>query len=113
MNRKIKIRITLLLATSWISVFNVFPVSAEETLGGDYGDQVAVKLERGVRNTAGGWVELPLAIKKEIQRQGWFQGPWRGLGLGLGRSLVRTGVGALETATFFYPTQPLIKEVKD
>jgi putative exosortase-associated protein (TIGR04073 family) len=61
------------------------------------------KLGRGVANTLTGWVELPKNIYDTSVEQNAFSGMTLGLAKGAGMSLVRTGAGIYEIATFPFP----------
>ena len=61
------------------------------------------KLGRGVANTLTGWVELPKNIYNTSVQDNAFAGLTLGLAKGAGMSLVRTGAGIYEIATFPFP----------
>ena len=61
------------------------------------------KLGRGVANTLTGWVELPKNIYNVSVQDNAFSGMTLGLAKGAGMSLVRTGAGIYEIATFPFP----------
>ena len=61
------------------------------------------KLGRGVANTLTGWVELPKNIYNTSVEDNAFTGMTLGLAKGAGMSLVRTGAGIYEIATFPFP----------
>ena len=61
------------------------------------------KLGRGVANTLTGWVELPKNIYNTSVQDNAFTGMTLGLAKGAGMSLVRTGAGIYEIATFPFP----------
>ena len=58
------------------------------------------KLGRGVANTLTGWVELPKNIYNTSVEDNAFAGMTLGLAKGAGMTLVRTGAGIYEIATF-------------
>lgn len=64
---------------------------------------MANKLARGITNVATGWLEFPKQIyityKEDGPVNGILIGPLRGIGM----TLVRTGSGAGEAATFMVP----------
>ncbi|MBI3324345.1 MAG: exosortase system-associated protein, TIGR04073 family [Candidatus Omnitrophica bacterium] len=62
-----------------------------------------VKLGRGVGNALMGWLEFPLNIQKYYAPSDAATTLFTGMGIGLVKSLVRTGVGLYETVTFFLP----------
>ena len=61
------------------------------------------KLGRGVANTLTGWVELPKSIYNTSKENNAFAGMTLGLAKGAGLSIVRTGAGIFEVATFPFP----------
>ena len=61
------------------------------------------KLGRGVANTLTGWVELPKNIYNTSVEDNAFAGMTLGLAKGAGMTLVRTGTGLYEIATFPFP----------
>lgn len=61
------------------------------------------KLGRGVANTLTGWVELPKNIYSTSVEDNAFAGMTLGLAKGAGMSIVRTGAGIYEIATFPFP----------
>ena len=60
----------------------------------------AKKLGRGVVNILTGWVELPKNIYQTSAESNPFAGITVGLVKGLGMTVVRTGAGIYDTATF-------------
>ena len=65
-----------------------------------FADDPFTKLGRGVANTLTGWVELPKNIYSTSVEQNAFSGMTLGLAKGAGMTLVRTGAGIYEIATF-------------
>ena len=61
------------------------------------------KLGRGVANTLTGWVEIPKNIYKTSVDENAFAGVTLGLAKGAGMTIVRTGAGIYEIATFPFP----------
>ncbi len=61
------------------------------------------KLGRGVANTLTGWVEIPKNIYDTSVEDNAFAGMTLGLAKGAGMTLVRTGAGIYEIATFPFP----------
>ncbi len=61
------------------------------------------KLGRGVSNFLGGWLEIPLGIHKRYATSDTAGSLFTGTAVGAFKGLVRTGVGAYETVTFFLP----------
>ncbi|MCX5715866.1 MAG: exosortase system-associated protein, TIGR04073 family [Candidatus Omnitrophica bacterium] len=69
----------------------------------------AKKLGRGLVNILTGWVELPKNIYDTSVQSNPLAGITIGLAKGLGMTIVRTGAGVYDTATFPFP---LPKEYK-
>ena len=61
------------------------------------------KLGRGVANTLTGWVELPKNIYSTSVEKNALAGMTLGLAKGAGMTIVRTGAGIYEIATFPFP----------
>lgn len=61
------------------------------------------KLGRGLVNILTGWVELPKNIYKATTEDNLFAGLTIGLAKGIGMTVVRTGAGVYDTATFPFP----------
>ncbi len=61
------------------------------------------KLGRGVANALTGWVELPKNIYNTSVEDNALAGVTLGLAKGAGMTLVRTGAGIYEIATFPFP----------
>ena len=64
---------------------------------------VVDKLGRGPSNLLGGWLEVPLGIHERYSTSDTAGGMLTGAVIGLCKGIVRTGVGAYETVTFFLP----------
>ncbi len=65
-------------------------------------DNPATKLARGVANTFFGWMEVPKQAAiggQEASLPGFIGGIFKGVGMGVGRTLV----GAVEIGTFWAP----------
>ena len=69
------------------------------------------KLGRGVANTLTGWIELPKNIYSTSVEQNAFSGMTLGLAKGAGMTLVRTGAGIYEIATFPFPLPENFKPI--
>ena len=61
------------------------------------------KLGRGLANLLGGWLEIPLNIHQHFAQSDTAGSFLTGTVHGLFKGVVRTGVGAYETVTFFLP----------
>lgn len=68
-----------------------------------YAQDAFTKLGRGVANTLTGWIELPKNIYETSIQENAFAGVTLGLAKGAGMTLVRTGAGIYEVATFPFP----------
>ncbi len=69
------------------------------------------KLGRGVANTLTGWVELPKNVYQTSVDENPFSGLTLGLAKGAGMTIVRTGAGIYEIATFPFPIPENYKPV--
>jgi putative exosortase-associated protein (TIGR04073 family) len=73
----------------------------------------AKKLGRGLGNILTGWVELPKNIYDTSVEENVLAGLTIGLAKGVGMTVVRTGAGVYETATFPFPLpedyEPLVE----
>ncbi len=58
---------------------------------------------RGLANFFGGWLEIPYNIQTRYSKSDTVGSLFTGVAHGLLRAIVRTGVGAYETVTFFLP----------
>ena len=61
------------------------------------------KLGRGVANALTGWIEIPKNVYAVSREHNPFAGITLGLARGVGMTLVRTGAGFYEIATFPFP----------
>lgn len=69
------------------------------------------KLGRGVANAFTGWVELPKNIVKISQDENALAGCTLGVAKGAGMTIVRTGTGIYEMATFPFPVPENYKPI--
>ncbi len=79
--------------------------------GAAFASDAFTKLGRGVANTLTGWVELPKNIYKTSVEENTFSGLTIGLARGAGMTIVRTGAGVYEIATFPFPVPEDFKPV--
>lgn len=79
-----------------------------ERLEKSYPTMAGEKLMNGIVNAATGWVELPKTVILTSQRDGAPYGLTVGLLTGLVHTVGRTVLGALDAATFFIPTPPVV-----
>lgn len=68
-----------------------------------FANDAFTKLGRGVANALTGWVELPKNIYSVSVEENAFAGVTLGLAKGAGMTIVRTGAGIYEIATFPFP----------
>lgn len=68
-----------------------------------FANDAFTKLGRGVANTLTGWVELPKNIYNVSVEENALAGVTLGLAKGAGMTIVRTGAGLYEIATFPFP----------
>lgn len=76
-----------------------------------YAQDASKKLGRGLVNILTGWIELPKNIYETSVESNPFAGITIGLAKGLGMSVVRTGAGIFETATFPFPVPQAYKPI--
>lgn len=69
------------------------------------------KLGRGIANTLTGWIELPKNIYNTSVEDNPLAGVTLGLAKGAGMTLVRTGAGIYEIATFPFPLPEAYKPI--
>lgn len=87
------------------------PAFAQE---GSIIEKMGKKLGRGIVNVATGWVELPKNIyDTSVETNNPLMGITYGTLKGVGMTVVRTGAGAYDTATFLFPVpkdyQPILQ----
>ena len=68
-----------------------------------YAQDPAKKLGRGLANILTGWIELPKNIYDTSVEDNPLAGLTIGLAKGVGMTIVRTGAGIYEVATFPFP----------
>jgi len=61
------------------------------------------KLGRGVSNTLGGWLEIPINMHHRYAEDDKAASLFTGFFYGIAKGVVRTGVGVYEAVTFFLP----------
>lgn len=76
---------------------------ADELLLRYHLDPVFEKLGRGIGNTLGGWLELPLNIQKRYTPADAATSIATGTVLGIVKGVIRTGVGVYEIVTCWLP----------
>ncbi len=74
----------------------------------DYLDKVGGKLENGIANAVGGFVEIPRTVMITSRSDGPSYGMTVGLLTGILHTLGRTVYGVVDMATFMIPTKPMI-----
>lgn len=93
------------MVKTWVKGASVAMIAAA-ALGSStvcYAQDAFTKLGRGVANTLTGWVELPKNIYETSVEDNAFAGATLGLAKGAGMTIVRTGSGIYEIATFPFP----------
>lgn len=89
------------------ALVGVLLASAPAVVWAEGQDQAATvgmgkKLVRGVVNAATGWLEIPMSLVRNVERE-----PFTGLFVGIfeisAMAVYRTGAGAFEAGTFFVP----------
>lgn len=98
-NKGGKIAISGVLILCFIAV--ALPAFAQE---GSVVEKMGKKLGRGLVNVVTGWIELPKNIyDTSVETNNPFMGITYGLVKGVGMTVVRTGAGVYDVATFLFP----------
>ena len=85
----------MIIAVSVLMVLSIATAS--------YAQDPAKKLGRGLANILTGWIELPKNIYDTSVEDNPLAGLTIGLAKGIGMTIVRTGAGIYEVATFPFP----------
>jgi putative exosortase-associated protein (TIGR04073 family) len=106
-NARIAIAAIAILCVAAIAL----PAFAQE---GSVVERMGKKLGRGIVNVATGWVELPKNIyDTSVETNNPLMGMTYGTLKGVGMTVVRTGAGAYDVATFLFPLpkdyEPILK----
>jgi putative exosortase-associated protein (TIGR04073 family) len=97
--KELKITISGVLILCFIAV--ALPAFAQE---GSVIEKMGKKLGRGLVNVATGWIELPKNIyDTSVETNNPLLGITYGTLKGVGMTVVRTGAGAYDIATFLFP----------
>ena len=68
-----------------------------------YAQSMAKKLNRGLTNILTGWFEIPNNMGDAFSKNNFASAFFIGLPKGCGMTIVRTGAGIYDTATFMLP----------
>lgn len=68
-----------------------------------YAQTMCKKLNRGLTNIVTGWFELPQNMYVYTSKHDFVSAFFIGLPKGCGMTIVRTGAGVYDTATFLFP----------
>ncbi|MFC1806960.1 exosortase system-associated protein, TIGR04073 family [Candidatus Omnitrophota bacterium] len=99
MKRSLKVAAVLVMMLCIAAVS--LPAFAQE---GSIVEKMGKKLGRGIVNVATGWVELPKNIyDTSVETNNPLMGITYGTLKGVGMTVVRTGAGAYDVATFLFP----------
>ena len=99
MRRSVKITAVVVLALCIAAI--TLPAFAVE---GSIIEKMGKKLGRGIVNVATGWVELPKNIyDTSVETNNPLMGITYGTLKGVGMTVVRTGAGVYDVATFLFP----------
>jgi len=99
MGKSLKISVAAVLILCMAAL--ALPAFAEE---GSAIERMGKKLGRGIVNIATGWVELPKNIyDTSVETNNPLMGITYGTLKGVGMTVVRTGAGIYDTATFLFP----------
>ena len=94
---------------SFAAALVIVALTAGPALAGD----PFTKLGRGAANLLTGWVEIPKNIYTTSVEDNVFTGITLGLAKGAGMTIVRTGAGIFEIATFPFPIPDDYKPILD
>ncbi|MDQ6957485.1 MAG: exosortase system-associated protein, TIGR04073 family [Mariprofundaceae bacterium] len=97
----------LLLTSMPVLLTGVFAFGAT-AFADDYGSQAATKFSRGIINLTTGWLEVPKNISNESRKSNAGVGLTYGTVKGSVHTVGRTAAGALDTATFFVPSESFV-----
>ncbi len=89
----------LMVMVVFFLVFYSMPVMAEN----GYAENTGSKLTRGLINIVTGWVEFPKQIYEVSRDKDVVVGITYGSIKGVADTVIRTGAGVYETATFYAP----------
>ena len=107
----------VLVVSVWMPISQAafdYRYDSKEDIKGQYESDSATKLTRGVTNILFGWTEIgrtPAQMAAGIEH-GALTSFLFGVPYGVLRAVGRTGVGAYETATFFAPQSPIMKDIQ-
>ncbi|ARO88297.1 exosortase system-associated protein, TIGR04073 family [Nitrosospira lacus] len=73
-----------------------------------YPEKAGGKLENGIANAVGGFLEIPKTVMTTTRSEGPAYGMTVGLMAGFLHTLGRTIYGVVDMATFLIPTKPLV-----
>lgn len=96
------LKLTLLLSA-------LFFFSPQAAMAQSYRPNPIEKLAGGIANVATGFMELPKTMIITSQREGFLYGVTVGLVAGVMQTAGRTAIGALDVATFMFPTDPWVE----
>ena len=104
----VKILFRTAIGTRKVFFVALFVMSATSAC---FAQDAFTKLGRGIANTLTGWVELPKNIYSTSVDDNPLAGVTLGLAKGAGMTLVRTGAGIYEIATFPFPLPEAYKPI--
>lgn len=96
---------------SFVSLFVVFALFfflPNMAMASDYPVKIGEKLGTGVANAVTGFVEIPKTMMVTGNRRGATYGMTAGFFIGIFHAVGRSLTGALDIATFFVPTTPIV-----
>ena len=86
----------------------LFFSSSYAAMADSYPEKAGGKLENGIANAVGGFLEIPKTVLITSRSEGPVYGMTIGLMAGILHTLGRTIYGVVDIATFLVPTQPLV-----
>ncbi|MFQ5779998.1 MAG: exosortase system-associated protein, TIGR04073 family [Nitrospiria bacterium] len=96
--------LTSILLSLIVSLVLVLPSSSfADTSFGEYAEDTGMKLTTGVVNISTGWADFFRGIYELSLEEGPIVGTFAGPIYGVGKTIIRTGSGVYDTATFLVP----------
>jgi len=89
--------------------FVLFTLSPQIAMAYTYPTKVGEKLGNGIANVVTGFVEIPKTMMVTSKREGVAYGVTAGFFTGIVHTVGRTLTGAVDIATFFVPTTPIVR----
>lgn len=92
-----------------LSAFLLFFLTPQMASAHSYPDKIGEKLGMGIANVVTGFVEIPKTMIVTGKREGATYGVTAGFFTGIVHAIGRTLSGAVDIATFYVPTTPIVR----